>query len=106
MGLLKENISFVVVCYKSSLALKSLLLSIPKESEVILVDNSQDKETEEIANLYDCILIQNQENLDKLKLMSCLPAALDALTRLNNFLPLMLKISILTCVSLGKVYST
>ena len=63
MGLLKENISFVVVCYKSSLALKSLLLSIPKESEVILVDNSQDKETEEIANLYDCILIQNQENL-------------------------------------------
>ena len=63
MGLLKENISFVVVCYKSSLALKSLLLSIPKESEVILVDNSQDRETEEIANLYDCILIQNQENL-------------------------------------------
>ena len=43
--------------------LKSLLLSIPKESEVILVDNSQEKETEEIANLYDCILIQNQENL-------------------------------------------
>ena len=41
MGLLKENISFVVVCYKSSLALKSLLLSIPKESEVILVDNSK-----------------------------------------------------------------
>ena len=63
MGLLKENISFVVVCYKSSLALKSLLLSIPKESEVILVDNSQDEETEEVAKLYDCVLIKNQENV-------------------------------------------
>ena len=63
MSLLRENISFVVVCYKSSLALKSLLLSIPKESEVILVDNSKDQETKEIANSYDCVLIQNKENI-------------------------------------------
>ena len=53
MSLLKENISFVVVCYKSSTALKSLLISIPKELEVVLVDNSNDKETSEIANSYD-----------------------------------------------------
>ena len=45
------------------------------------------------------------ENLDKLKLISCLPAGLDSSTRLNNFLPLMLKTSILTCVSFDKVYS-
>lgn len=63
MSLLRENISFVVVCYKSSLALKSLLLSIPKESEVILVDNSKDQETKEIAISYDCILIENKENI-------------------------------------------
>ena len=63
MSLLKENISFVVVCYKSSAALKSLLISIPKELEVVLVDNSNDKETSEIANSYDCTLIQNQENI-------------------------------------------
>ena len=63
MSLLRENISFVVVCYKSSLALKSLLLSIPKESEVILVDNSKDQETKEIAISYDCVLIENKENI-------------------------------------------
>jgi GT2 family glycosyltransferase len=63
MSLLSENISFVVVCYKSSLALKSLLLSIPKESEVILVDNSKDQETKEIAISYDCVLIENKENI-------------------------------------------
>ena len=63
MSLLKENISFVVVCYKSSAALKSLLISIPKELEVVLVDNSNDKETSEIASSYDCTLIQNQENI-------------------------------------------
>ncbi len=63
MFLLKENISFVVVCYKSSIALKSLLLSIPKENEVILVDNSRDEKTVEIANLYDCVLIQTKENI-------------------------------------------
>ena len=63
MSLLRENISFVVVCYKSSLALKSLLLSIPKESEVILVDNSKDQETKEIAISYDCVLIENKKNI-------------------------------------------
>ena len=63
MSLLKGNISFVVVCYKSSAALKSLLISIPKELEVVLVDNSNDKETSEIASSYDCTLIQNQENI-------------------------------------------
>ena len=63
MSLLKENISFVVVCYKSNAALKSLLISIPKELEVVLVDNSNDKETSEIASSYDCTLIQNQENI-------------------------------------------
>ena len=50
MSLLKESISFVIVCYKSSEALKLLLLSIPKEIEVILVDNSQDEETRKIAD--------------------------------------------------------
>ena len=63
MSLLKESISFVIVCYKSSEALKLLLLSIPKEIEVILVDNSQDEETRKIADAYDCILIQNKENI-------------------------------------------
>ena len=57
MSLFKENISFVVVCFKSSEALKSLLLSVPKEIEVILVDNSQDEETREIAKAYDLSLI-------------------------------------------------
>ena len=63
MSLLKESISFVIVCYKSSEALKLLLLSVPKEIEVILVDNSQDEETIKIADAYDCILIQNKENI-------------------------------------------
>ena len=57
MSPLKESISFVIVCYKSSEALKLLLLSIPKEIEVILVDNSQDEETRKIADTYDLSLI-------------------------------------------------
>ena len=63
MSLFKESISFVVVCFKSSEALKSLLLSVPKEIEVILVDNSQDEETREIAKAYDCLLLQNKKNI-------------------------------------------
>ena len=54
----RASVSFIIVCYQSSIALKTLLLSIPKEYEVILVDNSQDKKTEEIANIYDCISYQ------------------------------------------------
>ena len=63
MSLFKESISFVVVCFKSSEALKSLLLSVPKEIKAILVDNSQDEETREIAKAYDCLLLQNKKNI-------------------------------------------
>ena len=59
----RASVSFIIVCYQSAIALKTLLLSIPKEYEVILVDNSQDKKTEEIANIYDCILIRNKKNI-------------------------------------------
>lgn len=63
MEINRASVSFIIVCYQSSIALKTLLLSIPKEYEVILVDNSQDKKTEEIANIYDCMLIQNEKNV-------------------------------------------
>jgi GT2 family glycosyltransferase len=63
MEINRASVSFIIVCYQSSIALKTLLLSIPKEYEVILVDNSQDKKTEEIANIYDCILIKNEKNV-------------------------------------------
>ena len=39
------------------------MLSVPKEIEVILVDNSQDEETREIAKAYDCLLLQNKKNI-------------------------------------------
>lgn len=62
MEINRASISFIIVCYQSSIALKTLLITIPKEHEVILVDNSQDIKTEEIANTYDCILIKNEKN--------------------------------------------
>ena len=58
-----ENISFIVPCYESSNALKTLLLSIPKEHEVILVNNSQEKEIKNVASIYDCKIIQNEKNM-------------------------------------------
>ena len=57
------NISFIVPCYESSNALKTLLLSIPKEHEVILVNNSQEKEIKNVASNYDCKIIQNEKNI-------------------------------------------
>jgi GT2 family glycosyltransferase len=59
----RVSVSFIIVCYQSSIAIKSLLITIPKEYEVILVDNSQDKKTEEIANTYNCTLIKNEKNI-------------------------------------------
>ena len=57
------NISFIVPCYESSNALKTLLLSIPKEHEVILVNNSQEKEIKNVASNYDCKISRRQQKV-------------------------------------------
>tara|TARA_B100001093_G_scaffold240730_1_gene230488 strand:- start:3536 stop:4387 length:852 start_codon:yes stop_codon:yes gene_type:complete len=63
MSILSQEISVIVPCYYSVDAVKNLLTTIPKKHEVILVDNSRDEALKEIANIYDCKLLVNKENL-------------------------------------------